>query len=157
MASPGNTREVAKSLWPGNPTLTRIIKSQEELFLALSRHWQLSPEGNCSIVPGRIAHSCTPIRAGPLKSPIDSDAFKLYCQPSPFTLLISKSSCPAHSLAGLGTLDSAALAASDLTCFPQCGWQAGDYPGRNGELCVTAAFRADQYVHTKRHAQHSRH
>lgn len=41
----------------------------------------------------------------PLQESNDSDAFQLYCQPSPFTLLISNSSCPAHSLTGLGTPD----------------------------------------------------
>ena len=59
--SPRNTKEVPESLYLGNPSHSRLIKSYQ-LFLALPRYWKLSTEGDHIIVPGvRVARSQIPI------------------------------------------------------------------------------------------------
>jgi len=52
--SVGNKREALENYYLGNPTQSRIIKSYQ-LFLALSRYWELITAEARVIVPGRRA------------------------------------------------------------------------------------------------------
>lgn len=143
MASPGNTRQAADSLCPENPTPRRIIKSSQ-LFLALSRHWQLSTEGNCIIMPGRrIAHSCTshPIpgiavpELAPVRVQLVQKQLRLTADQAHLLFFIANSSC---LLAWMGKPDYLTLTALDLTfCISQYSCESVDYGGTSWELHVT--------------------
>lgn len=111
----------------------------------------------------RTAHSCTshPIpgiavpELAPDRVQLVQKQLRLTADQAHLLFFIANSSC---LLAWMGKPDYLTLTALDLTfCISQYSCQSVDYLGTSWELHVTAAFRAEQCVHTKRHTQHSLH